>query len=47
MTLTLAFILIVIALLLFFLAAINIPSPISLGWLGMFFYVGSTLVGKF
>lgn len=42
---TLAMVLTVIALILFILAALNIPSPVALGWLGMACYVGSKLAG--
>lgn len=43
-----ALILLVIALILLLLAAVNFPasSPVSLGWLGMFFYVLAQVVGK-
>lgn len=41
---TLAFI--IVALILFLLAAFNVPSPVGLGWLGLACYVGSMLVGN-
>lgn len=39
-------ILLVVALILFLLAAINWPqSPVGLGWLGLFFYVLVQVIG--
>lgn len=44
------FILLIVALILWFLAAIPLPAgwsnPVSLGWLGMFFWGLSQLVGR-
>lgn len=42
---SIALILTAAALVLFVLAALNIPSPVGLGWLGMACYVGAKLVG--
>jgi hypothetical protein len=41
-------VLMVVALILLLLAAINFPasSPISLGWLGMFFWLLAIVIGK-
>lgn len=46
---TVVTILLIIALILFLMAAIGWPnpSPVALGWLGLFFYVLAQLVGAF
>ncbi len=41
---TIHLVLIVIAVVLFALAAFNVPSRVSLGWLGMAFFASSLLV---
>lgn len=43
-----AFILLIIAIVLWFMAAIPFPyaNPVQLGWMGMFFYGLSMIVGK-
>lgn len=45
---TATFILMLIAVILFFLAAIPLPwqSPVSIGWLGMFFFALTFLIGR-
>jgi uncharacterized membrane protein len=45
---TATFILMLIAVILLFLAAIPLPwqSPVSIGWLGMFFFALTFLIGK-
>lgn len=46
---TVATVLIIVAALLFLLAAIGFPasSPVNLGWLGAFFFALASLVGAF
>lgn len=40
--------LVIVAIILFSLAAFNVPSgPVSLGWLGLAFWALSTIAGKF
>lgn len=40
--------LVIVACILLMLAALNVPSgPVSLGWLGLFFWALSTIIGKF
>lgn len=39
-------ILLVIALILFVLAGLPIPSPVGLGWWGLAFFTAAQLVGK-
>lgn len=40
--------LIIVAMILFTLAACNVPTgPVNIGWLGLAFFAGSFVVGKF
>ncbi len=40
--------LVIVAIILLSLAAFNVPSgPVNLGWLGLAFFILSTIVGKF
>lgn len=43
---TVTTVLIIVAVVLWVLAALNVPCPLSLGWLGMAFYGVSLLVGR-
>lgn len=38
--------LVIVAIILLALAAFNVPSPVGLGWLGLAFYVLSTVWGQ-
>lgn len=38
---------IIVSIILFILAACPINSPVALGWLGLAFFAGSFVIGKF
>ena len=43
---TIALVLLVIALILFLLAAFNVAAPVNLGWLGLAFVTLATILGS-